>query len=50
MGGAGASQLWGMYDDETLIPADQELVSKIADDIEMIGIKSGSNPTEQPWL
>ena len=39
--------LWKAYDKELLIPANQQVVSEIADEIKMIGVKAGS-PTENP--
>ena len=35
--GDGGNQMFGIYGDKTLIPAEQKLVSKIADDIDMVG-------------
>ena len=36
-------RLFGIYDDETLIQAEQDAVSEIAIDIEMVGVKPGLN-------
>ncbi len=35
------SRLFGIYDNETLIPAQQDNVSEIAIDMEMVGVKYG---------
>ncbi len=46
--GGDDSRLFDIYDDETLIPTQQDDVSKIAVNMKMVGVKHGLNKAEYP--